>query len=327
MFKPNWGRVLLYAGLVAVAYAVELQTGLKGLSWGAAVWAVFMVSGDVLESSGRVDEGMLLRVVGVSLGVLPVEAVRARLQLSLLFLGAGTAFLAPRLGRLQRLTRGIGLFLALYALSRIEMLKPVGSVFLYAGVALLLGYAGAELGQRGHVWAEILERNLIGVGILGGILGLYASVRGNLSESHPELVFYGEWLVLVLGVLFAGSMVYSYVAGRDPESYLLAQWRRHEAKAVEKFDPELIRARKAIEDFVVRGRKGPLLAFISYYGARLFENRGEFERLVSLIADYEGKRTSVLTPLWIRRHYERRELERRIQIVEEVFGKLTELMG
>jgi hypothetical protein len=46
-----------------------------------------------------------------------------------------------------------------------------------------------------------------------------------------------------------------------------------------------------------------------------------------MVADYEGTPVSPLMPPWIRRRYERTELERRAKIVEEVFEGLRDLMG
>lgn len=324
MFKPNWGRILLYSGAVVLIHALSTLLGWSGATPAALIWAGFMLIADLLETRSK-EYSHLIRFAGLSAALL-VTPIESRVWLSLLVLGTGVTTLAPKLPRNQRPTRGAGLFMTFYAISNLTPFEPIGSVFLYSGIALLLAYLGAELSQRGHPWAEFVERNILGIGILGGILGLYVSVRGSLSESHPELVFYGEWLVLVLGIAAAGSIVYSYVAERDPEAYLLSQWKRHEAKTLERMGPELARAREAVEDFVLRGRKGPLLGYLAYYGAPLFEDRKKFEALIGKIADYRGREVSPLMPLWIRRAYERDELERRAGIVEEVFRELRRLM-
>ncbi|NJE04001.1 hypothetical protein E3E27_07660 [Thermococcus sp. MV11] len=321
MFKPNLGRVAVYLGILGLIYALSTRVGgLENLLRPALILTVFMMAGDTVEAARGEKAGLAVRIVGLALAV-------GTVPLALVILGGGTALIAPRLERFSRTARGAGLMVFLYGLSLLPPLEPIGSVFTYAGLFLLAGYLLAELHERGHSWAEPVERNLIGVGVLGGALGLYASFRGTLSESHPSLVFYGEWLALLLAVITAGSLVHAHVSGSDPEEYLISQWRRHESKTARKLGKELENASKAIEDFVVRGRRGPLTAFLAYYGARVFEEREEFEELVARIADYEGRKTSPLTPPWIRRVIERRELERRARIVEEVLEELRKMMG
>ncbi|NJE43282.1 hypothetical protein E3E32_08715 [Thermococcus sp. GR6] len=328
MFRPNWGRLTLYIGAVALIYALSSQIKWMGaLVVPSIVLAVFMLAADILESSGKKVESLMIRVAGSAATLAFLPPFEWRTPAALIILGVGTVLLAPHLEKNQRVIRGTGLLLLFYGLSQVNVLQTVGNTFLYAGMALFIGYTIAELGQRGRSWADVIERNLVGIGILGGILGLYSSVRGGLSENYPGLVFYGEWLVLVLGVIVAGSMVHSYVGERDPEKYLLSQWRRHESETIEKLGPELAKAREAVEDFVVRGKKGPLITFIAYYGARLFDDRTRFESLISRIADYESRKTSILTPIWIKHAYERRELERRMKIVKEVFDELRTMMG
>ena len=326
MFKVNWGRIAIYIGALTLMYALSTQMeALRVLMAPAAVLVAFLVAGEFIAAIRRKNEAFVTRLLGVTLAALFAPS-EWNLPAAMIALGGGMAFIAPRLESHSRFIRGAGLLISLYGVSRLPPLGAIGSVFSYAGLFLFLGYSIAELGER-YPWTEPVERNLLGLGALGAILGLYVAVRGSLSESHPELVFYGEWLVLLLGVIAAGSMVYSYISEKDPEEYLLSQWRKHEAKTVEKLGPELAEASRAIEDFVVHGRKGPLVAFIAYYGSRLFDDRKRFEALVEKIADYRARQTSRLTPLWIRHAYERRELERRIRIVEEVFEELRTLMG
>ena len=326
MFKVNWGRIAIYIGALTLMYALSIQMeALRVLMAPAAVLVAFLVVGEFIAAIRRKNEAFVTRLLGVTLAALFAPS-EWNIPTAMITLGGGMAFIAPRLESHSRFIRGAGLLISLYGVSRLPPLGAIGSVFSYAGLFLFLGYSIAELGER-YPWTEPVERNLLGLGALGAILGLYVAVRGSLSESHPELVFYGEWLVLLLGVIAAGSMVYSYISEKDPEEYLLSQWRKHEAKTVEKLGPELAEASRAVEDFVVHGRKGPLVAFIAYYGSRLFDDRKRFEALVEKIADYKGRQTSRLTPLWIRHAYERRELERRIRIVEEVFEELRTLMG
>ncbi len=326
MFKFNWGRIAIYIGALTLIYAFSTQMEwLKALLMPAVIIALFLTAGDVAGAIKGSNEAFALRLLGVTLAALflPTEW---NVPAAMIVFGAGTSVMAPKLESHPRFIRGAGLLIGLYGVSRLPPLGAIGSVFSYAGLFLFLGYSIAELGER-YPWTEPVERNLLGLGALGAILGLYTAVRGSLSESHPEIVFYGEWLVLLLGVIAAGSMVYSYISEKDPEAYLLSQWRKHEAKTVKKLGPELAEASKAVEDFVVRGKKAALVAFIAYYGSRLFDDRKRFEALIGKIADYRGRQTSRLTPLWIRHAYERRELERRIRIVEEVFEELRTLMG
>ncbi|WP_370456686.1 hypothetical protein [Thermococcus sp. MAR1] len=326
LFKLNPGRIAIYIGALTLIYALSTQMEeLKALLMPAVVLALFLTAGDVVGAIKGENEAFALRLLGVTLAALFLPA-EWNVLAAMIVLGAGTVIIAPKLEGHPRFVRGAGLLIGLYGVSRLPPLGAMGSVFSYAGLFLFLGYSIAELGER-HPWTEPVERNLLGLGALGAILGLYTAVRGSLSESHPELVFYGEWLVLLLGVIVAGSMVYSYVNEKDPEAYLLSQWRKHKAKTVKKLGPELAEASKAVEDFVVRGKKAALVAFIAYYGARLFDDRKKFEALIGKIADYKGRQTSRLTPLWIRHAYEKRELERRIRIVEEVFEELRTRMG
>ncbi|WP_246454753.1 hypothetical protein [Thermococcus camini] len=327
LFKLNWGRIGIYFGVVALVYALSSRAEpLSTIREPSVILALFMTAREVAKGVGRELLAGFLVPLGLSTAALLIPIPEWRIPLALISFGTGVALTAPNLEERARVVRGVGVFLALYGLSRTPPLMTYGSVFSYTGAAFLLGYATSELVER-YPWVEVIERNLLGIGALGGVLGLYVSVRGELSESHPELVFYGEWLVLVLGVVLAGSMVYSHVAEHDPERYLLEQWRRHEAKTLERLGPEMMEARRAVEDFVVRGRRGPLVAFVTYYGARLFGDREEFGALISKVADYEGKTVSPLMPLWIRRRYERAELERRERIVKEVFEGLRDLMG
>ncbi|WP_297092979.1 hypothetical protein [Thermococcus sp.] len=326
MFKLNWGRIAIYIGALTLMYALSTQRGeLEALLMPTAVLALFLIAGDVAGAIKGENEAFALRLLGVTLSAL-LMPTEWNIPAAMIVFGGGMAAIAPKLEGHSRFIRGAGLLIGLYGVSRLPPIGAMGSVFSYAGLFLFLGYAVAELGER-YPWTEPIERNLLGLGALGAILGLYVAVRGSLSQSHPEVVFYGEWLVLLLGVIAAGSMVYSYVSEKDPEAYLLSQWRKHEAKTVKKLGPELSEAMEAVEDFVVRGRKAALVAFIAYYGSRLFDDRKRFEALIGKIADYKARQTSRLTPLWIRHAYERRELERRTKIVEEVFEELRTLMG
>ncbi len=280
MFKLNWGRIAIYIGALTLMYALSTQRGeLEALLMPAAVLALFLIAGDVAGAIKGENEAFALRLLGVTLSTL-LMPTEWNIPAAMIVFGGGTAAIAPKLESHSRFIRGAGLLIGLYGVSRLPPIGAMGSVFSYAGLFLFLGYAVAELGER-YPWTEPIERNLLGLGALGAILGLYVAVRGSLSQSHPEIVFYGEWLVLLLGVIAAGSMVYSYVSEKDPEAYLLSQWRKHEAKTVKKLGPELSEAMEAVEDFVVRGRKAALVAFIAYYGSRLFDDNRDIRREIS----------------------------------------------
>ena len=311
MFKPGTGRMILYAGIAMAAYVLSLELGTFPVFASALVLVAFLIVADL----GGKTPGRFLRVFGISLSsalILPENWS----SLWEAFLGTGLVLLAPSLKNRAKLVRGLGLLMLLHGVSGLPPVGGYSRVFLYTGISLFVAYALSELGIR------FFEENALGFGILGGLFGLYASMGGTLLETHPELVFYAEWLILFLGVLIAGNIVYSLVSRTDPEEYLLRLWEEGRP-----FDPELKAIERAVQEFVIRGRRGPLVAFLAYYGGRLFGTRAEFEELVSRVADYEPEKTSPLTPAWIRRRRERAELARRMRIVEEVLDELEKLLG
>lgn|GEM_PF-2956202 len=322
----RWGRAVTYAGVVMLIYALStVMEALRALLVPALVAVPFLILGDVIEATKGKDRAFLTRLSGAVLAALMLSP-GWNLPVALILLGAGVSHTATRRENYRMVARGTGLLLCFYGISQLPYISTFGSVFSLTGLFLFLGYLGLELG-KGAAWTSPIERNLLGLGITGAIIGLYITVRDSLGSKYPSLVFYGEWLALLLAALTAGLIVYSYVSENDPEAYLVSQWRKHKAGTLEKLAPEFAEAHSAIEDFVVHGRKGKLIAFIAYYSSRLPTSREQFEAIIRKIADYENRKPSILTPLWIKRLQEKRELERRIKLVNEVFEELRELMG
>ena len=180
------------------------------------------------------------------------------------------------------------------------------SVPILAGTFLLMAYA---LSLR---WEE-LRGSILAFPVIGGALGLYITARPYfLRYEHWNLV---EWLALLIAVLFSAGVALNAV--RSPEDYMRELLRESKRPPGE--------AEKAVEEFLVEGKRGKLLSYVAFYGSKVTSNRKELLELIEPLADYEPKTPGSLTPYWLRKLLLRREFERRKEIVEDIMRKLEGL--
>ncbi|WP_048149617.1 hypothetical protein [Palaeococcus ferrophilus] len=329
--KIDVGTFITYPLLMGVVYL------LSGYSLTEAYVKPFLLSMEAFLGAlfaGAVMEGFeeTKRVSGPvkGLGVvlftylLPEEVLPFSLHdpLAFLALGVWVASLAPKLPlRASFVVRGVGVFTALYALSTVEQLALFADAFIYAGIAVLVAYTAVTLEHEGIIPGHFVERNLVAIALVAGTVGLYLDVRPYAKENFPELVFYVDWGLLALAVILAALALYANFSKENLENYLVGEWRKHESSVQIRADEEFETAKKAIEDFVVRKKKAPLLTFLTLYGGRVMGREAVLE-LIEPIAEYGEEPISPFTPGWLKRRHEKAMLEKRVKLVEEALRKL-----
>ncbi|ASJ02198.1 hypothetical protein A3L09_02405 [Thermococcus profundus] len=275
----------------------------------------------------------LLRGLAVSMFVYtyptypPYDPSRLHFQtgLAVLIFGSVLAKEASQTPRkFDLLVRGVGLFVAFLGLS--QLLKDMGappwlsSIFFYLGFAPLvvysLGFGEALLG------GDYIEKRAKGLIIAFVLIALYVGGRDYLRELFPEIAFLIDLALFVAVSVVVLLIVGRYFMGSDLEPFLLGEWEKHEARVKIVKDEALREAKNAIDEFVVRKNKLPLIAYLSYYGSRAYGSPDALMEVIKPLVEYEGTSYSSLTPGWLVKKYERQDMERRIRIVEEIIGRL-----
>jgi len=258
-------------------------------------------------------------------GILPYEV---QTQVALFIAGITIASVATKLPEISSLmVRGLGVFSALYALSLIEELSLVSSAFLYAAFASLMAYTLITLEHLGILGGHFIERNLKGVVLIFGLIGLYVNLRPFIVENYPQLAFYFEWGALVVLVVFSSLAVYRHFSSRNLENYLVGEWKKHEGEFSILGEEEFEDAKRAIENFVIHGKKASLIAFLTYYGLKAFPDRGNVERIIAPIVVHREEKYSIFTPGWLVMDDYSRNLEKRIELVKTALREIEKLMG
>lgn len=331
MKKPDLGTLVTYPVLMGLVYLlsryeftevyirpflIPIEAFLGVMFAGAIMGGIerTRVLGDAIKGAGIVLFAYLL----------PENLLPFQLHdpLAYLILGLWIASIAPKAPeRASFVVRGVGVFTALYALSTVEFLTPFADAFIYSGIAVLVAYAAVTLEHEGIIPGHFVERNLIAIALVAGTVGLYRNVRPYARENFPELAFYVDWGLIALAVLLAALALHAHFSKENIENYLVGEWRKHESSFQVRADEEFEDAKRAIEEFIVRKKKAPLLAFLTLYGGRVMGRKKVLE-LIEPIAEYREEEPSPLTPGWLRRRYEKKKLEERVKLVEEALKKI-----
>jgi len=277
----------------------------------------------------------LMKGIGLALAVylLPLNlGFDYRLPLATIIVGISVASLSTNLGEVPAFAlRGAGVALILFGLylgaSQFAPAEGLGGAFKYAAIGVILAYSLAVLEVAGLLGGRFFVRNLGLIVAVFAIYGFYYTIRPHLVQTNPRVVFYFDWGILAFTVLLSASAVQNYLTQRNLENYLVGEWSRHESKVSLFGDGELEGARKAIEDFVLHVRKTPLVMYLTYHGARtLGEERAR--EISEPIIEYSKPCLSNFTPGWYVKRVERRELERRVELVKKALEEIEkELEG
>ncbi|WP_297498334.1 hypothetical protein [Thermococcus sp.] len=292
-------EVLEYAG-VALAWAGLVYSGLAP-AWSIVPVTIFISS--FLISGFFVGKTKLrIRWLGTAFAFLTTGRSW----------GVGGAVIA--IGELLReegsseesfLKAGLGESLEIFGTAFIFPVQ-VAPIPLLAGAFLLVAYA---LSLR---WEE-LRGSVLAFPVVGGALGLYIIARPYLLRyGHWSIV---EWLALLIAVLFSAGIALNSV--HSPEDYMRELLRESKRPTGE--------AEKAVEEFLVEGKRGKLLSYVAFYGSKVTSSRKELLELIGPLADYEARKPGPLTPYWLRKLLLRREFDRRKEIVESIMKKLEGL--
>lgn len=342
MKKINTSTII-YAVLIMLVYAFSRYTivsrYLGNFVAGIEVLLLFLILSQLsllVPNYGKVLS-KLLKGIGLALAVylIPIElytGLEVQRPLALLVAGVTIASVAPELPELVGLLiRGTGLAVVFYSIylfsSHLAKGHIVAPAFLYAAVASAVVYPLIALEHSSLIGSRFVERNATGIIVLFMLLGLYVGLRPYILENYPRYVFYLEWGILSLATLLAAIAVQNHLSASNLESYLIGEWKKHSMEISTIGDEEFEHVKKAIEDFVVHKKKGPLVTFLTYYGIKAFGNIEAVRDIVEPIVDYEEERYSVFTPNWLVKKKEREHLQRRLQLVKLAIEKIEGYMG
>ena len=332
--------VIVYPVLMGLVYVLFRHPLLKGYL-DAYLLSVETFLGALFASSilrgfkGMGPASTLVKGFGIALAVYLLPHLNLgfeyRLPLAIIIVGVAVSSLSTGLSdTLAFLVRGLGVAFVLYSLYSVATQLPQASgfsrAFLYAVAGVLVAYVLAALEAAGLLSGRFFVRNLGLIVAMFTVYGFYYTARPNLVENYPKVVFYFDWGILAFTIFLSASTVQNYLTQRNLENYLIGEWKRHESQISFLGDEELEGARKAIEDFVIHVRKTPLVMYLTYYGARaLGEERTR--KICEPIIDYSKPCHSSFTPGWYVRRVERRELERRVNLVKKALEEIENELG
>lgn len=262
----------------------------------------------------------------------PYTTWEFQFPLAVLTMGVTLASITSELPEVAALiVRGVGISLVFYGLYGFTGYLVKGYILapalLYASVASVVVYTLAALESLGIIGGKFIERNASGIILLFMILGLYSGLRPFILQEYPGYEFYLQWGAIGLATLLAAAVVQNHLSAASLENYLVGEWNKHRMELSIIEDKEFERVRQAVEDFVLRKKKGPLVVFLTYYGIKAFGNISMVREITEPIVDYTEEGYSVFTPGWLVRRREREYLERRINLVKSAIEKIEEYMG
>lgn len=294
--------VLLFLASLSDAFSVPALPGvLRGL--GIALFVYFYPSGSPYNPTGfHFQPGLATLIFGSAL--------------------ARAASETPR--KFDLLVRGVGLFVVFFGLS--GLLKDLGAPAWLSGIVFYLGFAPLIVYVMGFGEAlaggSYIEKRAKGLTLAFVLVALYVWGRDYLRVLIPQWAFLIDLALFLVVSVVVLLIVGRYFMSSDIEPFLLGEWEKHEARIRIAEDETLREARKLIEEFVVRKNKLPLLAYLAYYGSKVYGSPSSLEELLRPLVEYRDTPRSSLTPGWLVRKYEREDMERRIKIVEKIIGRL-----
>ena len=275
----------------------------------------------------------LVKGVGIAVAVYTLPLVNIgidyRLPAAFVVLGVTLSAMSSDLPDAKAFAlRGVGIAVLLYGIymasSQLSRVGMFAKPFLYVSAGVLVSYALAALESAGVLSGRFFIKNLNVIVAVFAFYGLYYALRPYVQNSYPRLVFYFDWLVLASTVLLAALAVQNYLTSKNLENYLVGEWKRHEFKLSFLGDAELERAKSSIEDFVVRARKTPLVIYLTHYGRILGEDR--IRSICEPIIEYSKPCLSSFTPGWYLKRVERRELEKRADLVKRALEEVEKAL-
>ncbi len=206
--------------------------------------------------------------------------------------------------------------LAFLSSSLVLLLSPEGWIegtlavlFLFVGLAYLVSY---PLYLRGN---DFLPRNMLGVALAGGVVGFATFYR----PSSMKAIYLVDFLIVV-ALAWIAFVIGKYVSLKFGSGNVVAI--DFPPVEVGKSDSWLREAKKAVHQFVEYSDKTPLVVLVSRFAPRDVENR-EVENALEPIIEYQPELGGSLTPIWLRLLYMEREREKRRQLVNELFKKIS----
>ncbi|WP_457742862.1 hypothetical protein [Thermococcus sp.] len=275
----------------------------------------------------------LIKGLGIAVAVYALPLVNIgidyRPPMALVVIGVTLSAISSDLPDTQAFTlRGVGIAVLLYGVylvsSQLSKVGMLAKPFLYVSVGVLASYILAAFESAGVLSGRFFIKNLNVIVVVFAFYGLYYALRPYVQNSYPKLVFYFDWLILASTVLLAALAVQNYLTSRNLENYLVGEWKRHEFKLSFLGDTELERAKSSIENFVLRARKTPLVIYLIHYGRILGEDR--IKRICEPIIEYSKPCLSSFTPGWYLKRVERRELEKRVNLVKRALEEIEKAL-
>ncbi|BAA29402.1 hypothetical protein [Pyrococcus horikoshii] len=233
-------------------------------------------------------------------------------------IGAGlTLFLSSyKFGEpLIQVVQGVGIIMVFLALS--NLVYPLSPIFKYLAIFSGLGYGFASLEGFRILHGRYFTENLKGMIIIGGLLGI---IKVNPFKGYLGFAINSISLLLILGI--TGLIVTSIPSKKAKEEVIVGRLK-HEVRLNVSVDEIYREAKLALDDFILHGKKEKIVAFLTYYGIKSGLSLNKIEEIIAPIVNYEGRKYSVLSPSWFIRLMEKKEIERRKKIVEEVFRRMN----
>ncbi|AFK22105.1 hypothetical protein Py04_0503 [Pyrococcus sp. ST04] len=239
-----------------------------------------------------------------------------RTEVSLLALGAILSFISPKLPeRIAFLVRGAGIALVLYYLS--AFLPQLSPMLKLGATFTLVGYSLATLEAFNILGGEVFRQNAVGISLIGLLLGIYFITIPGI----PPLV---EFLIRISSLILALGFS-AYVASQIPSQRKDIEGIPKEVKSeLEELakDEFIERAEDILKSFVLEGRKERIIAYIALNAAKAGIGEEALEEIIGPIVNYSKKRYSIFAPKWWINRMEKREVEKRKKIVDEVMRRL-----
>ncbi|NJF24909.1 hypothetical protein [Thermococcus sp. Bubb.Bath] len=186
----------------------------------------------------------------------------------------------------------------------------LGTLLLFVGSAYLVSYPLYAGGNN------FLPRNMLGVALVGGIVGLLAFY----PFSSRDFTYVADALVL-LALLWVSSSVGKYASMRFHSGEITAI--EYPLKNIGERDFFLRDAERAVSMFVDKGVKSPLAVFVARNAPEEISD-GMVETALRSIIEYQPEdEGGFLTPPWLMELYREREKERRSKLVRELLETVS----
>lgn len=318
--KESIPTLAFYIVLGGLAYYIIPRIEiLKDFTISISALIVFAILGEVAQIiSGKRYAKYLALVFGIQFFVyyLPITLF-PKFELSLLSLGVGLALIAPKLPDfLSFPVRGAGIAIVFYSL--MELLPPLSEAFKIALLFAIPAYILASLEELKILGGDFFRRNILGFILVGLLLGIYYIEIPGVTEFISFIIKLSS---LFLALAISAYIALSLPSKKSKEEVIFGELE-HEVEILTSGDELLQKAEELVKEFVFRGDKLGILAYIALNAAKAGIKEDTLKEILRPIVEYERRRYSALAPRWWIRKMEKREIERRKKIIEEILRRI-----